>query len=245
MTDHASLQWLVNFLNPCGMLARWLERLSEYDYQLIHRPGSENTVADALSRRPADRSDVGTQTEPLVSHDCKYVSTDSWSDSFIGGEQGKDPALAEIIGCVSAGKRHRRRDLSPAAQLLLRQWDRFRLVNRCYRRRPGDDALQLVVPDNLIAGVLTSLHAGPMGGHFGAEKLTQQVRLRFWWPRAESSVSEFCRMCDRCASRSTPSPKPRAEMGELRSDEPFDTIAIDFKWSASDGTRQQAFAHGH
>ena len=232
VTDHASFQWLVNFRNPSGMLARWLERLSEYDFHLMHRPGSENTVADALSRRPADRADAGTQTEPPLSDSCKHVSTDSWSDSFIRCEQGKDPALAEIIECVSAGKRPRRRDLSPAAQVLLRQWDRFRLVNgvlyRCYRRRPGDDALQLVIPDGLIAGVLTSLHAGPTGGHFGAEKLTEQVRLRFWWPRVESCVREFCRMCDRCVSRSTPNPKPRAEMGELRSDEPFDTIAIDF-----------------
>ena len=233
-TDHASLQWLVNFRNPSGMLARWLERLSEYDFQLVHRPGAENSVADALSRRPAARSDVATQTElPSDGADrCGRVSTDSWSGDFIRREQGKDRAITEIVGHLSGGRRPRGRDLSPAARVLLRQWDRFRLVDgalyRCYRRRPGQDALQLVIPDGLVAGVLTSMHGGPTGGHFGAEKLTEQVRLRFWWPHLESSVREFCQLCDRCNARNTPTPKPRAQMGELRSEEPFDTIAIDF-----------------
>lgn len=254
VTDHASLQWLINFRNPSGMLARWLERLSEYDFQLIHRPGSENTVADALSRRPADRTDVETQTESPVMAQCKRVSAESgvqteslptepptttargsaesWSTGFIRGEQGKDPVMADIIRSLSTGRRSNRRDLSPAARVLLRQWDRLTLVDgvlyrRC-RQRPGQEALQLVIPDGLVAGVLTSLHAGPTGGHFGAEKLTEQVRLRFWWPRLAPAVREFCQRCDRCTSRASPNPKSRARMGELRSEEPFDTIAIDF-----------------
>jgi hypothetical protein len=51
-SDHGSLRWLINFKNPEGQLARWLETLSAYDYTIVHRPGRVHSNADALSRRP-------------------------------------------------------------------------------------------------------------------------------------------------------------------------------------------------
>ena len=36
-TDHSSLQWLVNFRNPSGMLARWLEILGSFTFDIIYR----------------------------------------------------------------------------------------------------------------------------------------------------------------------------------------------------------------
>ena len=51
-TDHGSLRWLMQFKNPEGQLARWLEVLSEYDIEIIHRSGNKHSNADALSRVP-------------------------------------------------------------------------------------------------------------------------------------------------------------------------------------------------
>ena len=53
-TDHAALQWLKTFKNPTGKLARWLERLAPYKFQVVHVKGTPNNIghADALSRRP-------------------------------------------------------------------------------------------------------------------------------------------------------------------------------------------------
>ena len=51
-TDHASLIWLKNFKLVDIILARWLEQLSQYDIELIHRPGAKSQNADSLSRRP-------------------------------------------------------------------------------------------------------------------------------------------------------------------------------------------------
>ena len=53
-TDHASLRWLTNFKNPEGQLARWIELLSTYDFQIVHRVGRSHSNADALSRRPCE-----------------------------------------------------------------------------------------------------------------------------------------------------------------------------------------------
>jgi len=51
-SDHAALQWLKNFKNPTGKLARWLERLAPYKFQVVHERGVDIGHADALSRRP-------------------------------------------------------------------------------------------------------------------------------------------------------------------------------------------------
>ena len=51
-TDHSSLRWLMQFKNPQNQLARWLEILSEFDFQIQHGPGRQHSNADALSRIP-------------------------------------------------------------------------------------------------------------------------------------------------------------------------------------------------
>ncbi len=51
-TDHSALRWILNFKNPEGQMARWLEVISEYDIEIQHRAGKKHGNADGLSRRP-------------------------------------------------------------------------------------------------------------------------------------------------------------------------------------------------
>ena len=53
-TDHQRLTWLVNFRHPEGQIARWLEKLSQYNMKIEHRPGKKHVNADALSREIVD-----------------------------------------------------------------------------------------------------------------------------------------------------------------------------------------------
>ncbi|CAK1579090.1 unnamed protein product [Parnassius mnemosyne] len=49
-TDHAALKWLLQFKNPEGQVARWIELLQEYDFVIEHRSGKSHGNADAFSR---------------------------------------------------------------------------------------------------------------------------------------------------------------------------------------------------
>ncbi len=49
-TDHQPLTWLFRVKDPSSRLARWQLKLQEYDYSIEYVPGSENKVADCLSR---------------------------------------------------------------------------------------------------------------------------------------------------------------------------------------------------
>ena len=59
-TDHSALQWLRNFKEPVGQMARWYERLAEYDFEIVHRAGKNHANADGLSRLP---NTIATVTE--------------------------------------------------------------------------------------------------------------------------------------------------------------------------------------
>ena len=49
-TDHAWLQWLFRQNND-GMIFRMLQRLHEFDFQVIQRPGNKHGNAEGLSRQ--------------------------------------------------------------------------------------------------------------------------------------------------------------------------------------------------
>lgn len=38
-SDHGALRWLLNFKNPEGQMAKWIEILSTYDIEIPHRQG--------------------------------------------------------------------------------------------------------------------------------------------------------------------------------------------------------------
>ncbi|KAK3098425.1 hypothetical protein FSP39_019321 [Pinctada imbricata] len=86
-TDHSSLQWLMNFKNPIGQLARWLEELSQYWMSIHHRTGKKHTNADALSRLPEPHGNTcseylhGVQVDQLPCGGCSYCKKrhDEWS----------------------------------------------------------------------------------------------------------------------------------------------------------------------
>jgi len=67
-TDHEALISLLRKHNAYGRIARWQVRLAEYDVEFHHIPGSQNIIADGLSRIPSsqttkDISKVETEEE--------------------------------------------------------------------------------------------------------------------------------------------------------------------------------------
>ena len=45
-TDHSSLRWITKFKNVEGQLARWIEILETYNYEIIIRNGIKHSNAD-------------------------------------------------------------------------------------------------------------------------------------------------------------------------------------------------------
>lgn len=48
-TDHKGLIHILNWKNLLGRQAHWLEKISEFNFEVIYVPGAENILSDALS----------------------------------------------------------------------------------------------------------------------------------------------------------------------------------------------------
>ena len=49
-TDHCALTWIKTMEHPTGMMKRWLETLSTFDFVVLHRQGKHHVNKDALRR---------------------------------------------------------------------------------------------------------------------------------------------------------------------------------------------------
>ena len=79
-TDHAALVWLTNLKNIQGMLARWLAKLQQFHFDIIHRPGVQHGNADGLSLCPqCERGTCAPNTDSIPSD-----PEPSWPDTACG-----------------------------------------------------------------------------------------------------------------------------------------------------------------
>jgi hypothetical protein len=95
-TDHNSLIWLCHFRELDGQLARWLETLAQYDFEIIHRKGKQHGNADGLSRRPClEERCKHCEKAELIEYNIQYVSAAVDWVSF------KDATQEEVRGTAS------------------------------------------------------------------------------------------------------------------------------------------------
>ena len=251
-TDHGSLTWLRNFKEPEGQQARWLEKLQEYDFTIVHRPGQRHSNADALSRLPCQQcsrklEEVTTQVRiitgnvhTLVGRPLQELRDLQLSDSHIGPvlkdlEQQKTPDTVN----TRSQPPHTRRLIQQWRQLLVKDGVMWRL----FQNTDGTpEILQLVIPQCLREEVLQELHSGLVGGHLGEDKkMMAWLRERFYWPGQWADVRNFCRACTSCATRKTPAPRRRAPLGTIRAGYPMQIIAVDILGPLPESTNGNSY----
>ncbi|KAL5486349.1 hypothetical protein EMCRGX_G018815 [Ephydatia muelleri] len=248
-TDHNSLQWLRNFKEPQGQVARWLDILAEYDFSVQHRPGLQHSNADALSRLPCKQCGLQTSTPPPGLPDAvkKGGSGDGaallqeGSVCFLSVEdpkqlQDKDADLRQVILWLQHDDFPPvlPKDGSKCVQTLWSQKDHLVLDGGVLYRRwedvPGkgfNPHLQLVIPRTSIQAVLKEFHDTPTGGHLGLRKTLEKVRSRFYWPGQRHDVVNWCKACAECASRKSPTRRRRAPMQSGLVGTPMQRVAMD------------------
>ena len=153
-TDHHALKWLMSFKQPEGQVARWLERLQEYDFTVEHRPGLSHANADALSRRPRRKHGICPSCG-----DTEYVSAAflqqnqakegasttqekkfSWTTDEIAQAQRSDPDIGSVIARMGEGKPKpspgELLSLSPISRAIWAQHELLELKDNVLRIRP-------------------------------------------------------------------------------------------------------------
>ena len=251
-TDHAALRWLLNFRQPEGQVARWIERLQQYDFTVEHRPGAKHQNADALSRRPClqdacrhcDRLESleqsSSSTDVLVANAPQVAAIslghESRSPEDIRAEQLQDEDIQPVIKWMEENcEKPTWEVIAPHSQttkVYCAQWQSLKLSNGVLYRMwetPSGDAtiLQLVLPKSLRHKVLQQLHNTKTSGHLGVAKTLGRIRERFYWVKCRQDEQDWCRTCDVCAQKRGPQKKIIAPLKTINVGSPMERIAID------------------
>ena len=237
-TDHAALKWLLQFKNPEGQVARWIERLQEYDFNIEHRAGIRHGNADALSRRPCP-DDCGhckraEEKDGFVR--VTQVIDEVWQPAEVGKDQQEDADLKHLLEWKTNGQRPTWNQIAysiPSLKVYWAQWDSIiidddGLLKRVLKNEDGTEGRkQLLIPKKRVAEVLGELHDKAAGGHLGVKKTLGKVRERFYWANLKVDVADWCRKCAVCAASNGPQRRPRAPMQQYNVGSPFERVAID------------------
>jgi hypothetical protein len=84
-TDHAALRSILSTKTPKGRIARWIMLVQTYEFKVIHRKGSANLDADALSRRQNNQEH--TRSQGLTMEAVKMAQME---DPFIQETKNED-----------------------------------------------------------------------------------------------------------------------------------------------------------
>ncbi|XP_018378045.1 PREDICTED: uncharacterized protein LOC108770817 [Trachymyrmex cornetzi] len=197
----------MSFNNLEGQLARWLERLQAYDFEVLYRKGLAHGNADGLSRRPCE--DFGCQycgkveaKEALKQENLiARISLSEENSEIWRKEQLEDPNISIFLLSKETGERPAWREI--ASRDVLQRWEAPSLKK---------SILQLVVPRGRISQILEEVHDSASGGHFGINKTLEKARKRFYWATCKQNVEDWCRSCKICIAKKGPSGKEKSPL---------------------------------
>ena len=262
-TDHGSLQWIQTLKEPEGQLARWLERLQEYNFEIVHRRGCQHQNADALSRYPPDQCSTIEQPEstcndhqhicktpwpPVISSVNSYMLIERTPEELRKLQQADDE-IGPILQALEDNKQLSTVNLqgkSRSYRLLLQQWNQLYVQNGLLFRRFEDISghkkwAQFIVPQTLRKEVMNALHSGYAGGHLGENKMLGKLKERFYWPGHTEEVRSWCQSCLTCAARKSPVQRNKAKLQGIHPGYPMQLVAMDLLGPLPESTNKNSY----
>lgn len=223
-TDHESLKWLLEAKAP-ARLVRWALRLSEFQFEIRHRKGSQNDNADALSRLPNEDGPVPSdtdqleqylnQTEVILTELLPTVDRDQWR-----AKQITDPIIGEVVQIVEQQLNRDKRDVDIR--------DKYEIHNTLlYKMDRKRGNRQIVVPQEWREMVLKLYHCPPTGSHVGRDRLYQLISRKYYWTGMHKDVSDFTAACLDCQKRKPPPPYHHGELMPIYATHPLHIVGMD------------------
>ncbi|GBG80928.1 hypothetical protein CBR_g31484 [Chara braunii] len=154
-SDHETLKWVQTQNNPSTTLTRWLHEIVVYDFEIKHKKGCYNRVADALSRHP----------EYMTCLVGSYDLRKNLKEELIE-HTAKDPELSPILEQIRA---------DPSSQP---HFHKCKVL--LFRRYGKHDRLCVPNHEPIMTHFLDLAHG--RSGHFGVEKTYGNLLEKFVWP---------------------------------------------------------------
>ncbi|GFW44273.1 retrovirus-related Pol polyprotein from transposon opus [Trichonephila clavipes] len=163
VTDHAGLTHLTNGKNLSNRMIRWALKLAEFDIEWEHRPGTQNTVVNVLSRNSIENI-IGEKVNCAIIRDLVLSSRDHLIE-----DQRTDPELGHIYRYLE------NTEDSSVNAAICENWSRnFRLVEGMFHVITRNASIHS--PKSLRNEIMREFHDKPLAGHFGRFKTYHKIR---------------------------------------------------------------------
>ena len=240
LSDHRSLQHLNTQPNLTDRQARWVEKLSDFEFRIEYLKGKLNGVADSLSRRSDFEAEAAAERAAADAKDLsdepprvRIVSaTETVSTTDTNEQEEARPMWQTRIADFPLLS-----DIKQAAANDAVYQERVALLEpRTDGLTVGDELLWtcdgiLYIPaDSALQQLLIrQAHDGPTGGHMGVAKTMARLTSTCWWPGMKAMIADYVRGCTTCAATKSSLQKPARLLRPLPIPEkPWRMITIDF-----------------
>ena len=175
-TDYAVLKYLLSKKEAKPRLIRWVLLFQEFNLEIKDKKGSENSVADHLSRLHISRGeDIG----------------DTFPDELLLAISTHAPWYAHIVNFIVTG--------SIPEHWNQHQKDKFfheLKYNFCEEpllfHLGYDQIIRRCVPEEEQRDILAMCHLSTCGGHFAAQKTADKIlQSGFYWPSDKNMNSSY------------------------------------------------------
>ncbi|KAH9763726.1 hypothetical protein KPL70_001262 [Citrus sinensis] len=203
--------------------ANQIDWMEEKQFDRHNRKGTENQVADHLSRVEAD-------TSTLIRRDI----TETFPDEQLLAvqqaqmlQQSGSPCYADFANYLVSGMLPPKLKFQEKKKFLhdvrSYQWDDPHLYKLC-----SDQVIRRCALEGEIPHILESCHAATYGGHFGGHRTSAKVlQSGYYWPTIFKDAYEFVKYCDMCQRTGNITKRHEMQLTNILEVEVFDVWGID------------------
>eukprot|EP01129_Flabellula_baltica_P006938 TRINITY_DN2653_c0_g1_i5.p1 TRINITY_DN2653_c0_g1~~TRINITY_DN2653_c0_g1_i5.p1 ORF type:complete len:1752 (+),score=245.22 TRINITY_DN2653_c0_g1_i5:186-5441(+) len=218
LTDHKTLTWMLSQSLEKSKYGRQLMELQQYEFDVHHIRGTDNIVADALSRAYSESETVsfqdmilqfhnnspilsgamGTSKSIKKSNDDYFILLEDFNKANIHKEQLLDSFAGPILE-KNAGKgilETESEGFITADGILYHLWTPPNSKGKVYK--------QVYLPEKFRTMCFIIFHENPWtGGHQGVDRTYWSIRTRFYWQDMLSNISHWIRSCTICQTHNS------------------------------------------
>ena len=210
-SDHLNLIHFTTTKKLNGRQIRWMEQLARIDFKIIHKRGTENTRADALSRRP---------------------------DHFNKEEEDNQQAILEKDGDTLQLNKRELRTITICAdpEALIDQIKATQAEDpRCTPENNGLEKINglymskgLIYVPAIMENEILHKHHDTMG-HRGLTPTMEHITRNYYFPQMYRKVRTYIEECDTCIKSKPSRHRPYGQIQLLETpEESWESISLDF-----------------